>query len=181
MNSYMYVEMTMVKKEQGQDESTKHTSHNYQSLPQQKQISQELQSHQQIASLHPADNGGNPHYQHVCHEHSYTPFIQPRPNRLPSTITQILDQSEATQAIHRVGVDGVYNYASAVLNDGMLLFEFRDAIKEGDGPRILRCWEPTLIYFHHARHHNYAAEAIRLSATVNEPQELLHKSHGVVQ
>ena len=132
-------------------------------------------------SLHPADNRGNPHYQHVCHEHSYTPFIQPRPNRLPSTITQVLDQSEATQAIHRVGVDGVYNYASAVLNNGMLLFEFRDAIKEGDGPRILRCWEPTLIYFHHARHHNYTAEAIRLSATVNEPQELLHKSHGVVQ
>lgn len=34
--------------------------------------------------------------------------------------------------------DGVFNYASAVLNDGLLLMELRDAIHEGDGETILR-------------------------------------------
>ena len=36
--------------------------------------------------------------------------------------------------------DNVYEYANEVLSLGLLLMEFTDAIKEGDGTRIIRCW-----------------------------------------
>ena len=37
-------------------------------------------------------------------------------------------------------VDRVQQYASEVLTHGLLLMEFIDAIREGDGDRIIRCW-----------------------------------------
>jgi len=58
-------------------------------------------------------------------------------------------------------------YASAVLNDGLLLLEFKDAIREGDGPRILRCYKALLLCYHFARHYNYCKEAFCTLATVN--------------
>ena len=64
----------------------------------------------------------------------------------------------ASESIRRVARDGVFNYASAVLNDGMLLMEFEDAVKERDGSRILRCWKSMLNYFHMAGHSNYTKE-----------------------
>jgi L1 cell adhesion molecule like protein len=63
--------------------------------------------------------------------------------------------------------DGVFNYASAILNDGLLLLEFKDAIREGDGPRILRCWKVFLMYFQYAKHKNYQLEAFHLLAQVS--------------
>ena len=71
------------------------------------------------------------------------------------------------RTVRRIAVDGVFNYASAVLNDGLLLLEFCDAIREGDGKLILRCWRAMLICFQHARHSNYAKEVILLQAAVN--------------
>ena len=35
--------------------------------------------------------------------------------------------------------DGVFCYAQEVLTYGILYAEFEDAIKEGDGPRVIRC------------------------------------------
>ncbi len=35
--------------------------------------------------------------------------------------------------------DGVFSYACVVMCDGLLILELRDAIHQGDGPRILRC------------------------------------------
>lgn len=49
----------------------------------------------------------------------------------------------------------------------MLLLEFIDAIREGDGIRDNRCWRAMLIYFVHAKHTNYSKEAILLQAAVN--------------
>ena len=73
-----------------------------------------------------------------------------------------LDDEEATPyRIQTFSPDGVSNYASAVLNDGLLM-EFRDAIHEGDGPRILRCWKFMLLYWRHTGHTKYAHEAIQL-------------------
>ena len=63
--------------------------------------------------------------------------------------------------------DGVFNYASAVLNDGLLLMELRDAIHEGDGERILRCWKFMLPYFFATGHKKYALEAFNLLAHVH--------------
>ena len=63
--------------------------------------------------------------------------------------------------------DGVYTYASAVLNDRLLLLECKDAIREGDGLRILCCWKALLLHFHSANHYIYAKETVRMIATVN--------------
>ena len=63
--------------------------------------------------------------------------------------------------------DGVFNYACSILNDGLLLLKLRDAIHEGDSPRILRFWKFMLIYYKHAGHHKYALEAFNFLAQVN--------------
>ena len=53
---------------------------------------------------------------------------------------------------------------SLILNDGLLPMELRDAIHEGDSPRILCCWKLTLIYYRYAKHYKYALEAFNLRA-----------------
>ena len=110
----------------------------------------------------------NPHVRRMQQDHAYTstmPVYNER--RLPQTVAQHVPRSAAPEPIRRVAVDSVFNYASAVLNDGLLLLEFSDAIREGDGLRILRCWRAMLIYFHYGRHSNYAKEAILLQAQVS--------------
>lgn len=118
----------------------------------------------------PSDVVMNPHFQRVSHEHRYdapptSSGTTPRP--LPPTIREALDSMQAPQSVQSAAVDGVFAYASAVLNNGLLLLEFKDAIREGDGPRILRCWKAFLLYFHFAKHHNYANEVVRMLATVH--------------
>ena len=68
--------------------------------------------------------------------------------------------------IRRVPRDGIFDYAAVVLNDGLLLLAFEDAIREGDGERILRCWRAMTIYFHSAGHANNTKEAVFLQALV---------------
>lgn len=111
----------------------------------------------------------NPHAQRLHNEHDYTQSSNTAQvaSHLPPCITQTAQRSVAPESVKRIAVDGVFNYASAVLNDGLLLLEFKDAIREGDGPRILRCWKVMLIYFQYARHSNYVKEAIFLQAAVN--------------
>ena len=43
--------------------------------------------------------------------------------------------------------DGVQEYAIEFLTMGLLHAEFCDAVKEGDGKRVLRCWKFFLLYF----------------------------------
>jgi hypothetical protein len=62
--------------------------------------------------------------------------------------------------------DGILNYSSAVLNDGLLLLELRDGIREGDGERVLRVWKFMLMYWRNARHTKYSYEAICLLSAV---------------
>lgn len=118
------------------------------------------------------DARSNPHYQNIANEHCYLPFqptaaSQIERRHLPSTITSFLERSQASQVVRKASVDGIYEYASAVLNDGLLLFELKDSIREGDGQRILRCWKVMLLYFSFAKHQNYLKEGIRMLATVN--------------
>ena len=113
---------------------------------------------------------GNPHGRRVQQEHSYGAYqaCPPQGRQLPRSITEVTERSDVSaEKVRKTAVDGVFNYASALLNDGLLFFEFIDAIRQGDGRRILRCWKAMLIYFHHARHYNYAKEAIYLLAAVN--------------
>ena len=62
--------------------------------------------------------------------------------------------------------DGVLAYACAVLSDGMFMLEFRDAIREGDGRRVLRCWTVMMIYFKSAQRVKYALEGFYLLAQI---------------
>ena len=57
------------------------------------------------------------------------------------SLIDALPRETASESVKSASVDGALNYASAVLNDGMMFLEFKDAIREGDGPRIIRCWK----------------------------------------
>ena len=61
-------------------------------------------------------------------------------------------------------------YACSVLSDGLLLMEFRDAIHEGDGERLMRCWKLMMTYFFSSGHRKYALEAFNLQAAINATQ-----------
>lgn len=55
--------------------------------------------------------------------------------------------------------DHVLAYAKELLSLGLLLMEFIDSIREGDGERILRCWRFFLPLFKACGRKNYAVEA----------------------
>ena len=58
--------------------------------------------------------------------------------------------------------DNVHNYSTHLLSIGCLYFEMRDAIKEGDGERVLQCWRYLLPVFHNSGRKNYTIEAFHL-------------------
>lgn len=60
--------------------------------------------------------------------------------------------------------DGVHAYACEVLILGLLVKEFNDAINEGDGDRIVRCWRYFLLLFKANGRKNYSVEAFNLLA-----------------
>lgn len=57
-------------------------------------------------------------------------------------------------------VDAMLEYAKETLSLGLLLQEFKDAIREGDGSRVLRCWKYFLLLFRASQHKNYCIEAL---------------------
>lgn len=103
------------------------------------------------------------HADHLFREHSFGPVAPQR--QIPVSLRQYSDRLRPTIAVQRKVADGVFDYSSAILNDGLLLLELKDAIREGDGERVLRCWKAMLLYYHTAGHKNYAKEAIYLQAT----------------
>lgn len=77
----------------------------------------------------------NPHTSRIATEHSYCPsgsaVTTPSLLRnLPGTIVRQGSRA-ASESIRRVARDGVFNYASAALNDGMLLMEFEEQSRKG--------------------------------------------------
>lgn len=58
--------------------------------------------------------------------------------------------------------DGVHAYALDFLSLGLLWVAFRDAIKEGDGNRLLLHWKLLLVVFKSANRPNYGKEAVKL-------------------
>ena len=88
--------------------------------------------------------------------------------KLPQTITQTQDRERASAHVRiNASPDGIFNYASALLNDGLLYLEFRDAVREGDGERVIQCWKILMLYFFSAKHYNYTKEAVYLLAHVH--------------
>ena len=47
---------------------------------------------------------------------------------IPPCITQTSSRRNVSESVKQIAVDGVFNYAAAVLNDGLLLLEFKDPI-----------------------------------------------------
>ena len=58
--------------------------------------------------------------------------------------------------------DGVYDYAVQVLSFGLFHAEFVDAVHEGDGECVIRCWRFLLPLFKSAARVNYSKETITL-------------------
>lgn len=59
-------------------------------------------------------------------------------------------------------VDRVHLYATELLTLTLIWHAFHDAIREGDGDRIIRCWRFFLVLFKGTNHRNYAKEAVNL-------------------
>ena len=58
--------------------------------------------------------------------------------------------------------DQVMEYQMNVLTIGLFSYNCRDAMKEGDGIRILRCWKYLLKIFFSTHRTHYTAEALTL-------------------
>lgn len=67
-----------------------------------------------------------------------------------------------TIAANEVDVDKVFNYTRVLCHYGALVIEFRDAWREGDGDRVVRCWRLLMPHFKTAGCSKYALEALRL-------------------
>ena len=67
------------------------------------------------------------------------------------------------------GNDEVYNHQMSFLDYGMLVYNFFDGVKEGDGARVIRCWKFQLLYLKNdgARSMKYALEALYLQCQIN--------------
>jgi len=63
--------------------------------------------------------------------------------------------------------DKISLYAVQLLTLSLLWSNFHDAIKEGDGDRIIRSWKFNLLAFKAANHKNYSKEALNLILRVN--------------
>ena len=59
------------------------------------------------------------------------------------------------------GIDGVHAYSCEVLTS-LVCAKFEDAIKEGDGPRVIRCWRFFLLIFKLSNRTKYSLEAVKL-------------------
>lgn len=65
--------------------------------------------------------------------------------------------------------DDMFNYQSSLLEIGLLVKNFYDAISEGDGQRVIRCWKFMLQYLKQdgASSRKYALEALYIQCQVN--------------
>ena len=63
--------------------------------------------------------------------------------------------------------DKVFEYACCVLSAAMLMYEFDDAVREGDGDRVYRVWKYLLLLFRQHGRTKYALEALTLQLQCN--------------
>ena len=58
--------------------------------------------------------------------------------------------------------DKTFEYAQQLMSIGCFYLEFSDAIKEGDGNRVYRCWKYLLPIFLSSNRTNYSCEAFNM-------------------
>lgn len=117
------------------------------------------------------DTDSNPHVSRISHDHNYcipdrsaTSEPAKKKRKLPAWM---VDDRVVSPSVQKKVPDGVFNYSSTVLNDGLLLLKFRDAVHFGGGPRVIRCWKFMLLHWRYAKHTKYSLEALHLLAAVN--------------
>ena len=86
--------------------------------------------------------------------------------------------------------DKIYDYTTKLVSLGVLYMEFCDAIREGDGERVLRCWKFLLPIFKNAGRKNYSLEGLyflyqyKFSLPPQQAERLLWSrfvnTHGVI-
>lgn len=98
------------------------------------------------------------------HEAQHNPPVQPL-EVASVTVTQQPSQ-EMSKSEER---DDMYNYQCSFLQFAMIIVNFFDAIREGDGKRIVRCWKFALPYLRNDKSQStkYALEALALMFQVN--------------
>lgn len=91
-----------------------------------------------------------------------------RRNVLLLAVEQVLDKfvnlSYGDESDRPSESDRVQAFACDVLTLDLLYMEFTDAIREGDGSRILACWKFFLLIFKASNRTNYSIEAFNLLA-----------------
>ena len=85
------------------------------------------------------------HYRHdgkrrIAHELKVHDFVYQE--QVPSSHLPHANDAE-TEVIQ----DDMFNYQRNLMDHGMLYLNFTDAIREGDGERIIRCWKYLLLHF----------------------------------
>ena len=83
--------------------------------------------------------------------------------KIVSKYTNIALPSEKSSK-SAASIDGIQEYAKEFLSLALLYEEFEDAIREGDGVRVLRCWKFMLLVFKAGNRTNYSIEALFLLA-----------------
>lgn len=63
--------------------------------------------------------------------------------------------------------DKVFEYACCTLAAAMLMYEFDDSVREGDGERVYRVWKYLLLLFRQFGRTKYALEALTLQLQCN--------------
>ena len=84
---------------------------------------------------------------------------------LEKTCKQLLDKfvSFSFNTEHsKTTTDEVREYGRQLLGLGLLYEEYLDAIREGDGGRVLRCWRYLLPIFKATGRKNYACEVLNM-------------------
>ena len=80
----------------------------------------------------------------------------------PSCKSKASSKSKHSSKTSDKGSDLVLEYASETLTLGLLLMEFVDAIREGNGDRIIRCWRFFMLLFKASNRTNYSIEEFTL-------------------
>ena len=79
----------------------------------------------------------------------------------------VLHHVQTLENENSISPDGVSEYACSVIGLGLMARNFSNAIHEGDGERLLRCWKFFMLHFKEDSRSKYAIEAFNLIGQVN--------------
>lgn len=91
-------------------------------------------------------------------------IIEDIASHIVDTHVDLSTEFKPTSSQNAGSVGTVYDYACEALGLGLLIMDFKDAVREGDGDRVLSLWKYLLLLFKASERKNYAIEALTLLA-----------------